>query len=52
MLISVEELRVYFTSKEPALILKVLDKKNTLREDPDQNPETDLYELIQFIEQN
>ena len=52
MLIIIEELRVYFNSKEPALILKLLDNKVSLREDPDQNPETDLHELIKFAEKN
>lgn len=47
-----QELKIYFTSEKPELILKILDRPSSIKEDPNQNPEADFFELAKFISQN
>lgn len=49
MLSLFEELRIYFTNENPEIILSLLDKPIVFKEDPNQNIETDLYELAKFL---
>ncbi|WP_343251308.1 MPN338 family protein [Mycoplasma amphoriforme] len=44
-----EELKIYFTSQKPELILNILDKPSQIKEDPNQNPEQDFFELGRFL---
>lgn len=52
MLALYEELKIYFTNENPEIILKLLDKPSTIKEDPNQNVETDFYELAKFLNHN
>lgn len=47
-----EELKIYFTNKNPEIILKLLGKPEKIKEDPNQNILTDFYELAKFLNQN
>ncbi|WP_052663083.1 MPN338 family protein [Mycoplasmoides pirum] len=47
-----EELKIYFTSEKPELILSILDRPSLIKEDPNQKPETDFFELAKFLKQN
>lgn len=47
-----EELKIYFTSEKPELILNILDRPSSIKEDPNQNPEADFFELGKFLKQN
>lgn len=47
-----EELRIYFVNENPEIILSLLDKPHQIKEDPNQNIETDFYELAKFLDQN
>lgn len=47
-----EELKIYFTNEKPELILNILDKPALIKEDPNQNPEIDFYELSKFLKLN
>ncbi len=44
-----EELKIYFTNENPEIILRLLDKPSIIKEDPNQNVETDFYELAKFL---
>lgn len=48
MLSLYEELRIYFTNENPEIILSVLDKPMHIKDDPNQNVETDFYELAKY----
>lgn len=52
MLSLFEELRIYFTNENPEIILSLLDKPLVIKEDPNQNVETDFYELAKYINNN
>ena len=47
-----EELKIYFTSERPELILSILDRPSSIKEDPNQKPETDFFELGKFLKAN
>lgn len=49
MLCLYEELRIYFTNKNPEIVLSLLDKPMIIKEDPNQNVQTDFYELAKYI---
>ena len=44
-----EELRIYFASENPEIILSLLDKPSLIKEDPNQNPILDFLELSKFL---
>lgn len=44
-----EELRIYFASENPEIILSLLDKPSLIKEDPNQNPDVDFIELSKFL---
>ncbi|WP_036499163.1 MPN338 family protein [[Mycoplasma] testudinis] len=44
-----EELKIYFRNEKPELILNILDKPSQIKEDPNQNPEQDFFELGRFL---
>lgn len=52
MLALYEELKIYFTSQKPELLVRALDRPAALKEDPNQNPETDFFALGKFLQQN
>ncbi len=52
MLSLYEELRIYFTNENPEIILSLLDKPMIIKDNPNQNIETDFYELAKFINSN
>lgn len=52
MLSLFEELRIYFTNENPEIILSLLDKPLIIKEDPNQNVETDFYELAKYLNNN
>lgn len=52
MLYLYEELKIYFTNENPEIILSILDKPMVIKEDPNQNVETDFYELAKYLNNN
>lgn len=46
-----EELKLYFASENPEIILGLLDKPSLIKEDPNQNPVLDFYELSKYLKQ-
>ncbi|WP_391591654.1 hypothetical protein MCAV_06160 [[Mycoplasma] cavipharyngis] len=47
-----EELRIYFTSESPEIILGLLNKPEIFEEQSDPNPESDFLSLSKFLVQN
>lgn len=44
-----EELKIYFKSKKPEIILKLLDKPSLIKEDANQNPQSDFLALLNYL---